>query len=349
MIKFFRRIRQRLLAENKISKYLLYAIGEIVLVVIGILIALQINNWNDEQKRELVTIGLMTQVRKELLQNIKRTDIVLDYYFERDSLIYKVIKKKVTSEDYENNQLYKGLPWDYTFADIVDDDFLNLLENGKIISSDQDSLLIRLKELYSIDKLSIDKFESYTADIANAFKDKIKEEQSWFSDYRAELITEEMIEFFLNEPYYLNAVYDVSKISYELHLYRISSFRYKAGEIYQAISDFLGLEENPIVKRDLNDFNHYLGHYQYQHSELGNITMDIVRGSENNLIQHVYQNDSLIRTSTIYPYSKTHFIRSGYVPPWQLVIGKTNEIEGVIMVGIYGNGAQERPYFNKID
>lgn len=50
MIKFFRRIRQKLLSENKFSKYLLYAIGEIVLVVIGILIALQINNWNEQRK-----------------------------------------------------------------------------------------------------------------------------------------------------------------------------------------------------------------------------------------------------------------------------------------------------------
>ena len=50
MIKFFRRIRQQLLSENKFSKYLIYAIGEIVLVVIGILIALQINNWNENNK-----------------------------------------------------------------------------------------------------------------------------------------------------------------------------------------------------------------------------------------------------------------------------------------------------------
>ena len=46
MIKFFRQIRQQLLTENKLAKYLLYAIGEIILVVIGILIGLQINNWN---------------------------------------------------------------------------------------------------------------------------------------------------------------------------------------------------------------------------------------------------------------------------------------------------------------
>jgi hypothetical protein len=56
MIKFFRRIRQKLVTENKpalpagrFSKYLLYAIGEILLVIIGILIALQINNWNDKR------------------------------------------------------------------------------------------------------------------------------------------------------------------------------------------------------------------------------------------------------------------------------------------------------------
>jgi len=50
MIKFFRKIRQNMIKENRTSKYLLYAIGEIVLVVIGILIALSINNWNEEQK-----------------------------------------------------------------------------------------------------------------------------------------------------------------------------------------------------------------------------------------------------------------------------------------------------------
>jgi len=48
MIKFFRKIRQQLLTENKFSKYLLYAIGEIVLVVIGILIALQLNTQKEE-------------------------------------------------------------------------------------------------------------------------------------------------------------------------------------------------------------------------------------------------------------------------------------------------------------
>jgi hypothetical protein len=53
MIKFFRKIRQKMLTENKFSKYLLYAIGEIILVVIGILIALQVNNANETRKSNL--------------------------------------------------------------------------------------------------------------------------------------------------------------------------------------------------------------------------------------------------------------------------------------------------------
>jgi len=70
MIKFFRKIRQNLLSENKFSKYLIYAIGEIFLVVVGILIALQINNWNEERKaiaREKLFLNeFKTSINKDL-------------------------------------------------------------------------------------------------------------------------------------------------------------------------------------------------------------------------------------------------------------------------------------------
>jgi sensor domain CHASE-containing protein len=66
MIKFFRKIRQKMLTESKFSKYLLYAIGEIVLVVIGILIALQINNWNENKKLEELKQVYYQQLLKDL-------------------------------------------------------------------------------------------------------------------------------------------------------------------------------------------------------------------------------------------------------------------------------------------
>ena len=63
MIKFFRKIRQKLLTENKFSKYLIYAIGEIILVVIGILIALQINNWNEEKQNQNLETHFIVEIQ----------------------------------------------------------------------------------------------------------------------------------------------------------------------------------------------------------------------------------------------------------------------------------------------
>ena len=69
MIKFFRRIRQKMLSENKFSKYLLYAVGEIILVVIGILIALQINNANENRKTRAAETSYLERLMVDLKDN----------------------------------------------------------------------------------------------------------------------------------------------------------------------------------------------------------------------------------------------------------------------------------------
>src|SRR5210317_532577 len=86
MIKFFRNIRQNLLNEGKTTNYLKYAIGEIVLVVIGILIALQINNWNETRKDRLkekeLKIALLSdfeETKKRLQETINKQERDIDY------------------------------------------------------------------------------------------------------------------------------------------------------------------------------------------------------------------------------------------------------------------------------
>ena len=83
MFKFFRRIRQQLLSENKFSKYLLYAVGEIILVVIGILIALSINNWNEDRKQKKEEKGLYVQIIKDLDED---HDLLLNHLTLSESL-----------------------------------------------------------------------------------------------------------------------------------------------------------------------------------------------------------------------------------------------------------------------
>ncbi len=70
MIKIFRRIRQNLLMENKTGTYLKYAIGEIILVVIGIIIALQINNWNEKRKEQTKEVAILNELHREFSDNL---------------------------------------------------------------------------------------------------------------------------------------------------------------------------------------------------------------------------------------------------------------------------------------
>ena len=77
MIKFFRKIRYDLMEKNKTGKYFKYAIGEILLVVIGILIALQINNWNENRINNLKETAILATIHKEFKQNKKQLDSVV--------------------------------------------------------------------------------------------------------------------------------------------------------------------------------------------------------------------------------------------------------------------------------
>ena len=74
MLRFFRRIRQKLIDSGSITKYLLYAIGEILLVVIGILIALQVNNWNEERIERNQEEKIISRLNSEFINNLSELE-----------------------------------------------------------------------------------------------------------------------------------------------------------------------------------------------------------------------------------------------------------------------------------
>ena len=70
MLSLFRKIRQKLIRENQVSRYLIYAVGEIFLVVVGILIALQINNWNEEQHQAKLERRILMEIDSNLSEDM---------------------------------------------------------------------------------------------------------------------------------------------------------------------------------------------------------------------------------------------------------------------------------------
>ena len=89
MIKFFRNFRQKLIKQNKMSKYFKYAIGEIILVVIGILIALQINNWNEVRKLKVERKQLITSIKEDLFADVLMINNLLERTIEDQKTLQK--------------------------------------------------------------------------------------------------------------------------------------------------------------------------------------------------------------------------------------------------------------------
>ncbi len=102
MAKFFGRIRKGLLSENRFTKYLIYAVGEILLVVVGILLALQINAWNDQRVRNDEFSNIYLGIIEELEGDIKILDEYLPEYKWKNVKLKKIVREDISLEDWTN-------------------------------------------------------------------------------------------------------------------------------------------------------------------------------------------------------------------------------------------------------
>ncbi|MCA0133932.1 hypothetical protein [Winogradskyella alexanderae] len=126
MIKFFRKIRQKLLSENKFSKYLIYAIGEIILVVIGILIALQINNADTHRKETQTLHGYLRSIRNNIESDKKQIEAIIAF---RDSV--KFYSQKVVQLSHQNEiTLKEFLPVVHDEYNVFYDQYLEINPSG---------------------------------------------------------------------------------------------------------------------------------------------------------------------------------------------------------------------------
>ena len=153
MIKFFRKIRYDLMGKNKTGKYLKYAIGEIILVVIGILVALQINTWNEEKKERVQEQKYLIEIKANLESDLLQIEDIRNGYQQisvtADSILMfiKDVKPKTTN--------YNKL-WEYIIAVTYVPSFQsqkngynNLISAGNINQIKNQELLREISSHYS--------------------------------------------------------------------------------------------------------------------------------------------------------------------------------------------------------
>ncbi len=147
MIKFFRHIRKSLLTESKFGKYLLYAIGEIILVVIGIMIALSFNNSNEQKKNLAVFVETIDALEEELLTNFDEATFVLNFWKSQDAICKQVLFDELTINDYLNNGLIGIVPVNWYSFNPKTENLQLLLEYEKSATKKLKPIIATVKEL----------------------------------------------------------------------------------------------------------------------------------------------------------------------------------------------------------
>jgi len=177
MIKLFRKIRQNLIKENRASKYLLYAIGEITLVVIGILIAIQLNNWKSESEENVMVLSYLEGLNFDLNQDNKRIKELYAFYKERTNNIQIMLSKNNQDLESSNDELGRMFNqiFDYrkysnkksTYLSLINDGYLNKIKDKSLINDIiiyyESPYLIWSTEIYEniIQSVDFNQFENF--------------------------------------------------------------------------------------------------------------------------------------------------------------------------------------------
>ena len=177
MIKFFRKIRQDLLSKGKTATYLKYASGEIVLVVIGILIALSINNWNERRKASIQESELLENIYEDIKYNLDRIEYVYiedSIQIHRNKRLLKILSDQ-NSKYHDSLQIYFGTITRYdvfsprrTAYEAIKSRGLELIKNKKVRSR----ITQLYDEVYTLNELVLNLRKDIHVNSLSLFNDR---------------------------------------------------------------------------------------------------------------------------------------------------------------------------------
>jgi hypothetical protein len=204
MYRIFRNMRMSALGNNRIGKYLLYAIGEIILVIAGILIALYINNLNEDRKNKERIKAILKDVQRDLVADLDDLATTIDIYELKDSLVNLALSDTLTEKDYRQNPQLIMLLTTYTAFESKDNAYKNLMRNSDYISNDYNELIPQLDEIYLENIQSISRIQKEIEELVNGTLKEWSNEYTWYKDLNLGRYNPEYVDFFLNDPFYKN-------------------------------------------------------------------------------------------------------------------------------------------------
>lgn len=203
MARLFRNIRQTLLVENRFTRYLIYAVGEIFLVVIGIMIALYFNNKNTERNRQAEINRLIADLEKGLKTNQFLLERFTGRSYAQDSMMSLLINGEITEENFRRNRILNDLMGNNTqYAWLQDENINTILQKERDFDTSHNQLLKLIKSY----KSRLEDMETTAAELneLSNWNDKFMADNfEWYSGSTAE-DRDKKVQYFLHDQFFRN-------------------------------------------------------------------------------------------------------------------------------------------------
>jgi hypothetical protein len=235
MVSIFRKIRINLIKSNKVSRYLLYAIGEIALVMIGILLALYVNNWNEERKLKVRINNNLKTIAYDLEADTLSANNIIEYYKTNIENSKKILNNEITKDNYSNCIPCLNLVTVYQPFAIQNKGFEQLKNLTEENNSEKDSLIADITRFYSVFKPMIEKNNDRMESIVmKNFYDF--EQFPWFIDMAQGKITADIVEYFTTSEDYKKRVASHAMLAAGNHLGIAQKYKSDAVELINRIN-----------------------------------------------------------------------------------------------------------------
>ncbi|XWN35866.1 MAG: DUF6090 family protein [Balneola sp.] len=194
MLRFFRNIRQKLIQQENVRKYIWYALGEILLVMVGILLALQVNNWNEQRKDANLTDSYLAALQEDLTLDIENFEYQIDdLSFQLDQIdsLEEIMSQSAFSNSDFDDLIKENLDIIQTFenANLNNNTFLTLQNTGRVDLMDR-AIQLKLMDLNSLQKVYQVMIEDNLQLKYNLSEDFISEVPFYFPEFQIQLNSE---------------------------------------------------------------------------------------------------------------------------------------------------------------
>lgn len=315
VIQFFKQIRLNLIKKEKVVKYLLYATGEIVLVVIGILLALYVNNINQKDREEREVKILLDKSFKELEGNIHGVSYNINLWLEKDSIYHMTMQDKINAQDFLNEEVphdwYLNLP-------LFRADHYSL---GKVLNNEEklpDELEHFNRLLKVLDNRKTNLIDPLNIELRKIVDGIIDEEKkySWASVYNDDMISEK-IDYLLENYLFKNIATQFHFKGVKNYAVNLSNYRHWAIQCYYELGEYLGRKDVVTSFQIPDDYQWLAGNWinnKSETSEFSSKWKGFYKAWDNDYTQYINYNNQNERLALLRYLGNNHFYWLEYGP-----------------------------------